>query len=79
MGYNANEWQRLEQDIREQHLSQPALPGKPSPFGRKYSITAPLQGPAGATRQVTTIWIVRAGNDFAELVTIEPAARRRAN
>ncbi|HSN78019.1 MAG TPA: hypothetical protein VL334_23335 [Anaerolineae bacterium] len=77
MGYAATDWQRLERDIREQHLSQPAEPGQPSPFGRKYTITAPLEGPAGQVRWVTTVWIVRPGNDWADLVTIEPAARRK--
>jgi hypothetical protein len=76
MGYIAADWQRLERDIREQHLSQPTSPGQPSLYGRKYTITAPLQGPIGPPRQVTTVWIIRPGNDFAELVTIEPAARR---
>lgn len=47
MGYTAANWQRLEHDIREQHLAQPAEPGQPSLFGSKYTITAPLQGAAG--------------------------------
>lgn len=73
MGYNADNWERLEHDIREQHLSQPVELGQPSPFGKKYTITAPLQGPEGDARQVTTVWIIRVGNDFAEMVTIVPA------
>ena len=77
MGYAAEHWQRLEQDIREQHLAQPTEVGQPSPYGRKYSITAPLQGPHGLARQVTTVWIFRPGSDWAELVTIEPAAHRK--
>jgi len=77
MGYGADNWQRLERDIREQHLSQPAVSGQPTPFGCKYTITAPLQGPKGLPRQVTTVWIVRSDSSFAELVTIEPAARER--
>jgi len=77
MGYTAANWQQLERDIREQHLSQPAEQGKPSPYGFKYVITAPLRGPNGVTRQVTTVWLVRPGNDVAELITIQPAARRR--
>jgi hypothetical protein len=44
-----------------------------------YNFTMPLQGPRGRARQVTTVWIFRLGNDFAELVTIEPAAQRKAN
>jgi hypothetical protein len=75
MGYTAQDWQRLERDIRTQHLSQSAEPGQPSPFGRKYTITAPLHGPNGEVRQVTTVWIIRAGDSIPELVTITPAAR----
>ena len=77
MGYIAAEWQLLERDIREQHLTQPAEPGQPSPFGSKYVITAPLVGPAGQVRWVTTVWIIRPGNEWAELITIEPATRRK--
>jgi hypothetical protein len=78
MGYTMANWEQLERDIREQHLSQAAQSGKPSGYGRKFSITAPLRGPNRALRQVTTVWIFRLGNDFAELVTIEPAARRKS-
>lgn len=77
MGYAADNWERLAQDIRQQHLSQQAAPGQPSPFGRKYVITAPLQGPRGAPRWVTTVWIFRPGQEIPELVTIEPATRRQ--
>jgi hypothetical protein len=78
-GYTADHWQRLEQDIREQHLAQPAEAGQPSPYGRKYTIIAPWQGQHGLARQVTTVWIFRPGRDWAELVTIEPAAHRKAS
>jgi len=77
MGYFATAWQRLEHDIRTQHLGQPAQPGQPSRFGAKYTITAPLIGPGGEARWVTTVWIVRPGNDWADLVTIEPAPLRK--
>ena len=79
MGYTAEHWQRLEQDIREQHLAQPIEAGQSSSFGRKVTITAPLQGPHGLARQVTTVWIFRPGSDWAELVTIEPAAHRKSS
>ncbi len=79
MGYTAGNWEQLERDIREQHLSQNAQPGKPSAFGVKYTITAALLGPKGSARQVTTVWLFRSGNDFAELITIEPAARRKGS
>ena len=77
MGYTMANWEQLERDIRSQHLSQAAQSGKPSVYGRKFIITAPLHGPNGTVRQVTTVWIFRLDNDFAELVTIEPAARSK--
>lgn len=77
MGYTQENWQMLERDIREQHLRSEAQPGQPSRHGAKYTITAPLQGPTGTARQVTTVWILRVGQDFPELVTIEPASRRK--
>lgn len=77
MGYTAEARHILERDILEQHLSQPAEPGGPSLHGRKYAIIAPLRGPSGEIRQVTNVSILRPKNDFAELVTIDPADRRR--
>jgi hypothetical protein len=79
MGYAAQDWPRLERDIREQHLTQPATPGQVSPFGRKYLITAPLQGPSGPARQVTSVWLLRPSRERVELITIEPAARRKVS
>lgn len=75
LGYSADNWQRLERDIREQHLTQFAELGQESPFGRKYTITAPLRGPQSEARQITTVWIIRVDHDFPELVTIVPADR----
>lgn len=53
LGYTVDDWQQFERDIRAQHLSQPAQAGQPSVYGRKYTVTAALRGPNGATRQVT--------------------------
>lgn len=78
MGYDAESWHLLERDIREQHLTEDAELGSSSPFGIKYNITAPLQGPNGESRWITTVWIFRPGEPFADLVTIEPAKRRRS-
>lgn len=79
MGYDAEAWPILEQDIRQQHLTAKAERGAASPFGIKYTITAPLEGPNGETRWVTTVWIFRPGSDVADLVTIEPAQRPRGS
>ena len=66
MGYNADNWERLEHDIREQHLSQPVKLGQPSPFGKKVCDHCAIERAEGDARQVTTVWIIRVGNDFAE-------------
>jgi hypothetical protein len=79
MGYSGEDWQQLEKDIRHQHLTQPAEMGKATPFGQKYTITAPLRGPNGALRWVTTAWIIRKSQDRAEMITIEPASRVKGN
>lgn len=76
IGYAAERWRELEHDIRTQHLSQHADKGKATEYGQKYTITALLHGPNGECRWVTTVWIIRPGNDYADLVTIEPAQRR---
>ena len=75
MGYDANNWQLLERDIREQHLTEYAERGSASSFGIKYNITALLIGPNGERRWLTTVWIFRSGTAVADLVTIEPAKR----
>ena len=75
MGYSSEDWEQLEQDIRQQHLTQPAETGQVSPFGQKYTITASLQGPNGEQRWITTVWIIRPDQDWPEMITIEPAAR----
>jgi hypothetical protein len=77
MGYTVENWKKLEEDIRSQHLPQSVETGQESPFGQKFTITAPLKGPEGETRQVTTVWILRPGRSLPELVTVEPATRRK--
>src|SRR6202165_4654144 len=59
MGYQQDSWMQLERDIRTQHLTQAIAAGKQSPHGLKYVITASLQGPVGAARQVTTVWLAQ--------------------
>ena len=36
LGYSEDDGPRLEADLRNQHLSREAKPGKPSPYGQKY-------------------------------------------
>lgn len=46
LGYSAEEWSRLEADLRAQHLPQEATPANATVYGQKYEIRATLVGPA---------------------------------
>lgn len=70
-GYTPESWERLERDIREQHLSKDPKEGKPSPFGKKYEITAPLKGPKSVIT-VTSVWIILNGEEVPRLITLIP-------
>jgi hypothetical protein len=76
LGYSEGDSQRLASDLREQHLNHEAVTGKPSLYGQKYEILAPLTGPNGASAWVRTVWIVRTGERSARLVTLIPEEKR---
>jgi hypothetical protein len=76
LGYSQADWEQLDADLREQHLSREAEPGTPSPYGEKYEILAPLTGPNGVTAWVRSVWIVLSGENAARLVTLIPEERR---
>lgn len=72
LGYTQEAWQRLEVDLRRQHLTLEASPSRPSPYGLKYEILGPLLGPNGRAAWVRTIWIVLFGETAPRLVTLIP-------
>lgn len=72
LGYTREEWTALERDLRSQILSLDAEETAPTRFGRKFIIRGSLTGPAGATSGVTTIWIIRFGEEEPRLVTAYP-------
>lgn len=72
LGYEASRWQRLEANLRAQHLSQPSRELEAIPYGRKFAIDATLVGPQGRKAEVTSIWIVLAAEDFPRFVTAYP-------
>ena len=47
MGYRADDWQRLEADIRAQHLTAEITGETDTDYGKRYEVVAPLQGPTG--------------------------------
>ncbi|MEG5059766.1 hypothetical protein QUB60_13245 [Microcoleus sp. A2-C5] len=57
-GYNLENWQQFERDLRVQILSLEAEPMENTKYGQKYMIRGSLTGPNGRTLQVKTVWIV---------------------
>lgn len=72
LGYTVAGWQRLEQDLLAVAASGDAEPGRESPYGEKYEIRGTLNGPAGKSASVLTVWIVRFESDAPEFVTAFP-------
>jgi hypothetical protein len=72
LGYVPDGWHHLEADLRSQHLSQEAGLEERTQYGQKYAIRATLVGPAGRSADVTSVWIVRTGEDFPRFVTAYP-------
>lgn len=70
-GFSMDRPEEFEKALREQHLTRDAQPGKDSPFGNKYEITAYLIGPTGEVL-VTSVWMIRHGEAFPRLITVVP-------
>ena len=76
LGYDAVVWQKLEHDLRSQHLELEAAPIQGSSFGQKYEIRGPLVGPAGRCEVLVSVWIIRDGEEIPRLVTAYPGGGR---
>jgi filamentous hemagglutinin len=72
IGYNQENFQVLEDDLRDQHLTCNVIPGKTSIYGVKYEIIAPIVGPNGQKRLIRSIWMIRKGDTIARLITLIP-------
>jgi hypothetical protein len=70
-GYTLANWQRLEQDLRQQILSLEAQPTLKTQYGQKYQIISPLICPNGKVLTIKTIWIVT--DQTTQFVTLFPA------
>ena len=76
LGYSSENWQRLEADLRSQHLTHDAAAGKVSRYGQTYEIRATLVGPSGRSVEVVSIWFLLAGEDVPRFVTAYPEGGR---
>ncbi len=72
LGYSANRWEILRDDILALARTGPAAPGKPSPFGQTFEVDGILTGPSGRSVEIRTIWIVPATESPPRFVTAFP-------
>ncbi len=75
LGYSAQQWARLEADLRSQHLANDADELESTPYGQKYEIRAILNGPTGQAN-VVTVWVIRRGDNIPRFVTAYPGELR---
>ena len=68
LGYEPDDWQRLADDLRAQHLTRDAEAGRPSNYGTTYEIVATLQGRLGSAT-IKSIWIIDWEADVPRLLT----------
>ncbi|MEM2126510.1 MAG: hypothetical protein QXQ53_08960 [Candidatus Methanosuratincola sp.] len=73
LGYTQENWERLVQDLKEQHLVLDVKEVEETAYGRKYSIEGPLVGPNGRSALVVSVWIVEEGEEVPRFVTAYPA------
>lgn len=72
LGFSSERWEVLRDALLVIARSGSATPGQQSPFGQKFEIRATLAGPSGRRAEVTTVWMVPTGQDFAHFVTAFP-------
>lgn len=71
-GYNRNNWQQLDKDIRSYHLDAEVDVERKTMYGTRYEICSPLQTPSGRSLLVRTIWQIDDGTDTPRFITLFP-------
>ncbi len=72
LGYSAEDWQLLAQDLRQQLLPLDVVRTEESRYGRKFIVEGPLKGPTGTIRQVVAVWVILSGEEVPRFVTAYP-------
>jgi len=76
-GYNLENWQTLENDVRNQLLTEDASFLESSAYGDLYEIRGTLKGPAGKGLPVCTVWMAETATKITKFITMYPDKRRR--
>ena len=72
LGYKAEDWETLRNDLLGLAREQEAVPGQTSTFGQKYEVSGTLRGPNGREAKFTSVWLVTADGEAPRFVTAFP-------
>ena len=72
MGYVAEQWKQLEQDFREQVLTEDASETEQNDYGTQYVIVSDLTGPNARSITFRSIWQIDVGKEYPRLITMYP-------
>lgn len=76
LGYTEEDWTKLEEDLRSQHLVLDAEEQERTLYGRKFVIVGPLTGPSERTALVVSVWVIPSGEESPRFVTAYPGGER---
>jgi hypothetical protein len=71
-GYSIDNWEQLEADIRQFHLTQDVNAIKETNYGTRYEISTSLMTPIDRPLVVKTVWQIDIGTDIPRLITLVP-------
>ena len=71
-GYTADNWRRLEYDIRRCIMDAEIETTRATMYGTRYEIVGLLNTPNGRDLRVRTVWQTDAGTNVPRLITLYP-------
>lgn len=72
LGYRADNWQRLRDDLKAHAVTGATRLGESLPHGQKYIVEGPLTGPSGRAVSLRSIWLVADENSPPRFITAYP-------
>ena len=72
VGYRLDDPQRLESDLRTQHLSLGVTRTAISAYGVVYEIEGPIKTPSGRFVRFCSIWQLDTGSEVPRFITMYP-------
>ena len=72
LGYRADNWQDLERALRTAVAEADVELDERTVYGQKYRIRSILEGPAGHSAEIVSVWMVIHHETVPRLVTVMP-------